>query len=244
MMSIESIEAEIRKTRLGKETFFPLAEFPWTRRLETAWPAIRGELDRVLAAVDLLPGFEEVQKEQVAISSDKRWKMFPLFVYGHWLNSNVRRCPETVQALANIPGLQAAMFSILQPGKELPVHRGPYAGVLRYHLGLKVPKPETLCGIRVGEDSRHWGEAQSLIFDDSHEHTAWNHSEESRVVLFVDFTRPLPAPIGALNEAFISSFKHSRFIQDAISAWETWEGAFGGDLDRLLQSEAGAVSAS
>lgn len=236
MTSLESLEAAIRKTPLGNETFFSLEEFQWTRRLEAAWPAIRGELDRVLAAVDLLPGFEDVQKEQIAITNDKRWKMFPLFVYGHWFRSNMRRCPETVQALGNIPGLQAAMFSILQPGKELPPHRGPYAGVLRYHLGLKVPKPENLCGIRVGEDHRHWYESQSLIFDDSHEHTAWNHSTESRVVLFVDFTRPLPAPIGALNEAIIANFKQSAFIQDAITAWETWEGAYGGDLDRLLQA--------
>ena len=235
MNSLEGLEAAIRKTPSGNETFFPPEDFPWARSVEAAWPRIRGELDRVLTAVDLLPGFEDVQKEQVAITRDKRWKMFPLFVYGHWFGSNGRRCPETVRALGDIPGLQAAMFSILQPGKELPPHRGPYAGVLRYHLGLKVPKPETLCGIRVGEDRRHWHESHSLIFDDSHEHTAWNHSAESRVVLFVDFTRPLPAPLDALNDAVIAGFKQGAFIKDAIVAWETWEDAYGRELDQLLQ---------
>jgi aspartyl/asparaginyl beta-hydroxylase (cupin superfamily) len=32
----------------------------------------------------------------------------------------------------------------------LAPHYGPYNGVLRYHLGIKVPKPETQCGIVVG----------------------------------------------------------------------------------------------
>ena len=35
--------------------------------------------------------------------------------------------------------MKTAFFSILAPGKHLPPHRGPYKGVMRYHLGLLIP---------------------------------------------------------------------------------------------------------
>ena len=34
--------------------------------------------------------------------------------------------------------MMTAFFSILAPGKHIPPHRGPYKGLLRYHLGLQV----------------------------------------------------------------------------------------------------------
>ena len=56
---------------------------------------------------------------------------------------------------------------MLSPGKHIPAHRGPYKGVLRYHLGLKIPEPREGCRIRVGEEVRHWEEGASLLFDDT-----------------------------------------------------------------------------
>ena len=49
--------------------------------------------------------------------------------------------------------------------KHLPPHRGPYKGVMRYHLGLLIPEPAEQCGIRVDTQTRHWAEGASLIFD-------------------------------------------------------------------------------
>ena len=42
--------------------------------------------------------------------------------------------------VAGIPNLFQAFFSILEPGKSIPAHEGPYCGYLRYHLGLIVPE--------------------------------------------------------------------------------------------------------
>jgi len=39
--------------------------------------------------------------------------------------------------------MKTAFFSILAPGKHLPAHRGPYKGVMRYHLGLLIPSRPT-----------------------------------------------------------------------------------------------------
>ena len=81
------------------------------------------------------------------------------------------------------------MFSILEPGKHLPPHRGPYNGVLRLHLGLIVPEPREQLGIRVDKDVYRWKEGEAVIFDDAYEHEAWNRTPHTRVVLFVDFSQ-------------------------------------------------------
>ena len=70
------------------------------------------------------------------------------------------------------------MFSILSPHKRIPPHVGPYKGVLRYHLALKVPEPADQCGITVHGVTRHWEEGKSLVFDDVWEHSAWNETDD------------------------------------------------------------------
>ena len=97
--------------------------------------------------------------------------------------------------------MTTAMFSILSPRKHILDHRGPYKGVLRYHLGLIVPEDAEACRIRVGEDIRHWEEGESMIFDDTFNHEVWNDTDETRVVLFVDVLRPLPSPESQINRA-------------------------------------------
>ena len=234
---LAEIEGAIRAVD-GERRFFDPAQFAWTQAVEQDWRAMRAELDRVLAALDILPGFEEIQLEQQELTHDKRWKIFPLFVYGEWIGKAQQRCPATVAALKKIPGLKAAMFSILQAGKELPAHRGPYAGVLRYHLGLKVPQPTlcgiTLCGITVGGEQRSWAEGASLVFDDSHQHAAWNRSTEDRVVLFVDFARPLPEPLRTHNERIIDIISATDFMRNAVERWNEWEARHGAALDQLV----------
>jgi len=143
-------EAAIAASAGGRTRFFNTAEFAWVEKIEAAWSAIRGEVDCMLGALERLPGFEEIQPDQrLLTTNDKRWKILPLYLHGHDLGGNQKRCPATVEVLKDIPGLKLAMFSIMQARKELPPHRGPYSGVLRYHLGLKIPQPATQCGISI-----------------------------------------------------------------------------------------------
>ena len=43
--------------------------------------------------------------------------------------------------------------------------------------------------------SRSWREGKSLVFDDTYEHEAWNETDATRVVLFLDVVRPLRQPM-------------------------------------------------
>ncbi len=203
-----------RYSKVGMGTFFDAGLFPWARELEVNWQTIRAELDRVLEHKDDIPSPHEITPENNLISNDKRWKTYLFYVYGHAVEKNLQECPETARLIHRVPGMTTAFFSILAPFKFIPKHRGPYNGVLRYHLGLKVPEPREHCQIFVGPDRAHWEEGKSMFFDDSHIHHVWNATDGERVVLFMDFVRPLPAPISWLNRYFIDLIAESQVIQD------------------------------
>jgi len=236
MNDVMSKFEEMIREHEGRKPFFDTASFPWAEEVEAMWPDIRREADCVLGALDYLPGFEELQFEQRDLSQDKRWKVFPLHVYGRIPRDSERRCPQTVRALRKIPGMLGAMFSVLQPGKELPPHRGAYAGVLRYHLGVKVPHPDQ-CGICVDGEEAQWLEGKSLVFDDSYMHHAWNRSGEDRVVLFVDFLRPLAPKLNAMNQSLVSLLGKSQFMDQAAVHWTEWNAKYGHQLDAEIEKK-------
>jgi len=66
----------------------------------------------------------------------------------------------------------------------------------------------------------------SLVFDDTYQHEAWNDTDETRVVLFVDVVRPLRQPMRAVNAAVIKAIGWSPFIQDAKRRHRAWEDEF------------------
>ena len=142
--------------------------------------------------------------------------------YGRESEENCRRCPETTRVLRKIPGMKTAFFSILSPGKHIPSHKGPYNGVLRYHLGLIIPEPKEKCRIRVHNEIRHWSEGDSLIFDDTYNHEVWNDTSGHRVVLFVDFVRPIKFPFNLLNRFIIYAGKFTSSIREASDNQRKW----------------------
>jgi len=210
---------------VGNPAFFHPEDFPWIERLEAEWRTIRRELDEVLRYRDELPNFQDISREQASLSTDNNWKTYFFYAYGVKAG-DVERCPETARLVEEIPGMTTAFFSILGPHKHLPPHRGPYKGVIRYHLGLKIPEPKEKCGIRVGSEVRHWEEGKSLVFDDTFEHEAWNDTDEDRVVLFVDFIRPMRPAASALNRGMIRAIGFSPFVLGSKGNYMAWEKRF------------------
>ena len=213
----------IRYSAVDTTPFLPERQFPWAAELETRWPAIRRELDDVLDDWADLPNFQDISADQASITDDDRWKTFFFYGFGFKAESNCARCPETTAALDLIPGLTTAFFSILAPHKHIPEHRGPWRGLIRYHLALKVPEPAEAAGIRVGGQVAHWREGGSLLFDDTYEHAAWNDTDGVRVVLFVDVVRPLRAPAAGVNRALLKVIALSPFVQDGKARHKEWE---------------------
>jgi beta-hydroxylase len=205
-------------------------EFPWVDALEAATPAIQRELGRMLALQEPVPPFQEISPEQRNITEDDRWRTYVLFAYGVRANRNCRECPETAAAVARIPGMKTALFSILSPHKHIPAHRGPYKGLLRCHLGLSVPEPDA-CRIRVGSQQATWSEGRVLIFDDTFEHEVWNDGNAARVVLFIDFLRPMRAPLSWLNRAVLWLILRSPYGRQSMRRFSDWYAERGIDAD-------------
>lgn len=212
-----------KKSLVGDRTFFDKSQFDWVENIEANWQLIRKELDQVMLDRDKIPNFIDVSPDQTKIDAEPgKWKTFFLHGYGYQVEDNLKRCPETARLLQTIPGLTTAFFSILAPGKHIPPHRGPYAGVLRYHLGLIVPEPRDKVRIRVGDDIGYWAEGESLIFDDTYEHEVWNETDSYRAVLFVDFVRPLDSYAKRINDKVINLISRSALVQDAVKNMEKY----------------------
>jgi aspartyl/asparaginyl beta-hydroxylase (cupin superfamily) len=230
MAVVEWAEALNRRFAIyGNPPVYDNATFPWAAEIEKAAPAIRAELDRVLARKYELPNFHDISTDVKTISTDAGWKTFFLAGFGVPVDRNIALCPRTWEAVKKIPGLKTAMFSIFEPGKHLPPHRGPYNGVLRLHLGLIVPEPADKIAIRVEDQVCHWQEGKVLIFDDAYEHEAWNHSDKVRVVLFVDFVKPTRFPASLVNWLLMNLAVFTPFIQEGMENHKAWERKFYGD---------------
>ncbi len=228
----------LRSSLVPTTPFLPVDVFDWIPGLETNWQVIRTELDRVLTYRDFLPNFQDISVDQASITDDDGWKTYFFSGYGFRSEANCARCPETAALLDGIPGLTTAFFSILSPHKHIGEHRGPWRGVLRYHLALRVPQPAQRAGISVGGQVAHWEEGRSLLFDDGYEHFAWNDTDGVRVVLFVDVIRPLKPAADRLNRALISAIGRSPYIRDARNRHEAWERRF-----ETLRAGAGGAAA-
>lgn len=210
----------------GNPNLYGTEAFPWAQAIERDWRLIRGELDQVLRRKSELPNVQDITPDATSISRDTSWKIFPLVAYGIHAPRNIAVCPNTWRLVRRIPGLKTAMFSILEPGKHIPAHRGPYNGVLRLHLGLIVPQPQERVRMRVGSDIVHWEEGRALIFDDAYEHEVWNDSDELRVVLFVDFARPLGFPANVVNRLLLAAALFSPFLREGGDNLRRFEDRF------------------
>jgi len=211
---------------LGDPHIYNTRLFPWAADIEGEWQAIRNELDAVMSFQDQMPSFQDILKEVGAIQSDNNWKTFFLTGIGMDCSENGKRCPETVRILRKIPGLTTAFFSILSPGKHIPPHRGAWNGILRLHLGLAVPEPRERVRIRIGNDFYSWREGEVLIFDDTFNHEVWNDTNGYRVVLFVDFARPMYQPFHWLNLRLLRFGALAPFLREAGEKQKRWQDAF------------------
>ncbi len=132
------------------------------------------------------------------------WTRFYLKWYGEPLGSALRQCPKTIQLLEKVPSVKAAMFASLPSKGALTPHRDPFAGSLRYHLGLSTPNSEN-CYILVDGEKHSWRDGADVLFDETFIHEAHNNTNENRIILFCDVSRPMK--LGLINKLndFISS---------------------------------------
>jgi aspartate beta-hydroxylase len=184
---------------LPADEFFDREHFPWMAEIEAATPAIRAELQDLLAKgdegfapyVQYPSGYPESKWSD--LDHSERWSAYFLWRHGKRIDNHCTRCPETAAALSKVPladhagRAPTAFFSLLHPKTRIPPHTGVTNSRTIVHLPLIVPEG---CGFRVGGETREWIEGQAFGFDDTIEHEAWNDRDQLRAVLIFDVWNP------------------------------------------------------
>lgn len=165
------------------------ADVPQLREVRDNWEVFRDEARALMADGEIKASDKH---DDLGFNSFFRrgWKRFYLKWYGDDLPSARELCPKTTAILAGVPGVKAAMFALLPPGGRLVQHRDPFAGSLRYHLGLITPNDDR-CRIYVDGQEYSWRDGDDILFDETYIHWAINEAETTRVILFADIERPM-----------------------------------------------------
>lgn len=171
------------------QPYIPAGAIAGLQALDDNWETIRDEA-MALAEAQRIRAADKNNDAGFNSFFKSGWKRFYLKWYEAEHPSAHELCPRTVELLRGIPQVKAAMFAVLPPGGTLNPHRDPFAGSLRYHLGLSTPNDDR-CFIEVDGERYSWRDGQSVIFDETYIHWATNNSDTTRTILFCDIERPL-----------------------------------------------------
>jgi len=175
---------------LDMETWFPQAE-----ALQALYPALRDEALALYDGAGGIPRFHEISATQARISASdgKSWRMYLVKSYGHLIRANAARTPALAGFLAANPTVSTAAYSFLDPGKHIPAHRGPFRGILRYHLCLYAPDSggDNAPWLAVDGTRIPYAEGGALLWDDTYLHEVLNPGPNPRIALLLDVKRPV-----------------------------------------------------
>ena len=191
--------------------FYNPLDFPQLRLLQANYKEIKKELLEILELEKNTPKEDKffqpwIEKDLYEESNPTGWDVAPLIIGGKVIEKNCNKAKFLYHVSKYIPELVSISFSLIKPKTHIVPHKGyeDYSEeILRYHLGLIIPKGDL--GLRVNEEIKCWKEGESFIFDDYQTHEAWNYSNEYRYVLICDFAS---SEIEVINENILNNSKH------------------------------------
>jgi beta-hydroxylase len=181
-------------SRTPSTPFVAARSLPELASLRDNWQSIRAEAENLRALADEGEANEgEADGNGGAVAEGlpkKRWNDFYLKWHDSVPPSARELCPRTAALLQALPAVRLATFVELAPGSSLSRHRDPYAGWLRYHLGLATPN-DGACFIEVDGQRYTWRDGEAMLFDETYVHSADNGCASGRLVLLCDVERPM-----------------------------------------------------
>ena len=104
--------------------------------------------------------------------TNNKYGYFNIKYYG---NVNQDKFPLLTK-LVDDNNIYTCFYSIIKGKKNIPEHRGPYAGILRYHYTL-FSSNDAKDYLKVkGDNKLFWRERDGFLFDDTHFHEAQKKS--------------------------------------------------------------------
>jgi aspartyl/asparaginyl beta-hydroxylase (cupin superfamily) len=163
------------------------AAFDWVPEVEAQWTTIRDELRSAIGEQD---GVLQSYPDPNMTNRKGAWKTAGLMYWTFPSDRYIAMFPKTWAILKKIPHLTSASLLLLEPNSTIKPHLGDANAMIRCHMGLIVPAPAPRCGLRVKGTTFSWEEGRILMFNDAHEHTAWNNTDQNRYILSFDVMRP------------------------------------------------------
>ncbi|TIT67652.1 MAG: aspartyl/asparaginyl beta-hydroxylase domain-containing protein [Mesorhizobium sp.] len=182
-------------------------DFPNAAKFIAAWRGIRDEA--LAVRLGGAPRFHDIMPEQAEISANDGldWRMFVLKAYDIGVPENLARMPVLSQLLAECPEVKSAAISFLAPRKHIPSHRGPFRGIMRFHLGLVIPRqtdgrPATI--MMINHQEKRITDGEGMLWNDTFPHEVMNNADEARIALLLDVWRPgMPLDMEILSRLIV-----------------------------------------
>lgn len=191
-------------SKVPTDPFVDRKHFPELDIFRNNWQIIRDEAQALLKAGEVK---NTDKSDDLGFNSffKRGWKRFYLKWYKHELPSAQTLCPQTIALIRQAPSINAAMFTFLPAGGILNEHRDPYAGSLRYHLGIITPNNDA-CYIEVDGIRYSWRDGEDVLFDETYIHRAENKTDVDRLIFFCDVARPMGGRLSTAINRFFSTY--------------------------------------
>lgn len=191
--------------------------FPVGKELENLWKTIRDEGYVLYESLsDKSVNYLNNYNINIGKEDKNNWTTIPLRLFGSDSYDHKNICPTISDIIRKHPEIKSCLFSIMEPGKEIKPHYGPYDGLLRYQLALDIPSSGK-CYLHVNNEKYYWIEGKSVMFDETNLHGAVNDTPYRRMVLLIDIERPYSfVPFQWLNKIIIWGMGSLSATKEAI----------------------------
>ena len=202
--------------------------YPYSKEFEKAFPEIKEEVqffsDHLASAV---PFTGEIFTANKGIGNEsdtegekrerKGWRIL-LLKLGDVIEENCQKfgLEKVCSLLRDRPEIYNCAISVLDGGKDIPLHQGYYKGFTRLLFPVTVPEPDKTY-ICINGMEYHWSEGKGLLFDDLFVHEVHNKSDKRRIMLFMDVQRPSTSKVyNKLNKMVLDTALKLQYTKAAF----------------------------
>jgi aspartate beta-hydroxylase len=177
---------------------------PWAGAWRDSWQDVRDEAASLLAEDKDFESFLGLRPGQSApeyvggTNPNASWDAYFFYRRGERFDDHHARCPKTSAALDAIDLCRVAhqapevCFSVIRPQSTIMPHHGVTNTRLVMHLPLIIPGD---CALNIVDgEPHHWREGELMMFDDTYQHGAWNHTDQARLIVLMDCWNPHLTP--------------------------------------------------
>jgi aspartyl/asparaginyl beta-hydroxylase (cupin superfamily) len=192
--------------------------FPYSKVLEGNFAIIKTEITQFMDDRNV-PCFDEFRPDTLIDTrkdGNRCWRFVSLKKMGKF-DEAYRSVLPNLYKLVDRPEIASAVISSLDPGTEIPPHRGYNRAYIRYHLALEAPT-DNPAYIVCGGVKYVWKVGEGVCFDDLFTHYVKNPSTQRRTVLFLDIKRSgLPSHVNSMVKVANHLIENSKLLEKMIA---------------------------